>query len=201
MSDIKQQFHEFVAMIPDIHAANKANGFWDWVDVVDEEKTEEEELAKINLITSEVSEMLEGVRKNLMDNKLPHRKAEEVELADVLVRPLDFAGYLGCDYAIHHNLSADINYFARKAKEAMKSRQHSLLYLATKAVVLGKIVVTSKYRSLRVSNTLDLIIACLVYADKYKLDLMGAVKEKLAFNRVREDHKPENRAKDGGKKF
>ena len=33
------------------------------------------------------------------------------------------------------------------------------------------------------------------------LDVAGAMVEKLAFNAVRPDHKPENRAKDNGKKY
>lgn len=52
---------------------------------------------KLALIHSEVSEALEGARKNLMDDKLPHRKMIEVELADVFIRGLDTAGALGLD--------------------------------------------------------------------------------------------------------
>lgn len=49
------------------------------------------------LIHSEVSEALEGHRKNLDDDHLPGRKMIEVELADVLIRVLDLAGYLKLD--------------------------------------------------------------------------------------------------------
>lgn len=52
---------------------------------------------KLCLIHSEVSEAMEGHRKNLMDDKLPHRSAIEVELADVIIRVADLAGYLGLD--------------------------------------------------------------------------------------------------------
>lgn len=44
------------------------------------------------LIHSEVSEAMEGDRKNLMDDKLPHRKMLEVELADAMIRIFDLAG-------------------------------------------------------------------------------------------------------------
>ncbi len=80
------------------------------------------------LIVSEVAEAMEGHRKNLMDDKLPHRSMLEVELADVLIRIGDLAGAL-------------------------------------------------------------------------KLDIAGAVIEKMNFNSNRPDHKIENRLKDGGKKF
>lgn len=82
----------------------------------------------IALIHSEISEGMEGCRKDLMDDKLPHRKMEEVELADALIRIFD-------------------------------------------------------------------------YAEAKGYDLTKALLEKLVFNTRREDHKPENRAKAGGKAF
>jgi NTP pyrophosphatase (non-canonical NTP hydrolase) len=82
----------------------------------------------IALMHSELSEALEGVRKDSQDDHLPHRKSEEVELADCIIRILDYCGA--------HNL-----------------------------------------------------------------DIGGAVMEKFAYNMTRADHKPENRAKNNGKKF
>lgn len=49
------------------------------------------------LIHSEISEAMEGERKNLMDDKLEHRKMAEVELADALIRILDYAEGFGYD--------------------------------------------------------------------------------------------------------
>lgn len=80
------------------------------------------------LVHSEISEAMEGYRKNQMDDHLPHREMIEVELADAVVRIFDLAGGLG-------------------------------------------------------------------------LDLGGALAEKLEYNTRRADHKIENRAKEGGKKF
>lgn len=51
----------------------------------------------IALMHSELSECLEGVRKNLMDDKLPHRRMEEVELVDCLIRIFDYAGNWNLD--------------------------------------------------------------------------------------------------------
>lgn len=45
------------------------------------------------LMVSELAEAMEGVRKGLMDDHLPHRKMVEVELADAIIRILDYAGY------------------------------------------------------------------------------------------------------------
>lgn len=49
------------------------------------------------LIVSEVAEAMEGDRKNLMDDHLPHRKMIEVELADAVIRIGDLAGKLRLD--------------------------------------------------------------------------------------------------------
>lgn len=51
----------------------------------------------IALCHSELSEALEGNRKNLQDDKLPHRRMEEVELADCLIRIFDIAAGCGMD--------------------------------------------------------------------------------------------------------
>jgi NTP pyrophosphatase (non-canonical NTP hydrolase) len=52
---------------------------------------------KLCLIHSEVSEAMEGLRKNLPDDKLPHRSMFEVELADAAIRIFDLAGAMGFD--------------------------------------------------------------------------------------------------------
>lgn len=54
---------------------------------------------KIALIHSELSEMLEGVRKGTMDSHLPHLSAESVEGADTLIRLMDYFGRERLDIA------------------------------------------------------------------------------------------------------
>jgi len=49
------------------------------------------------LIVSELAEAMEGHRKNLPDDKLPHRPMIEVELADALIRICDASAGLGLD--------------------------------------------------------------------------------------------------------
>lgn len=49
------------------------------------------------LIHSEISEALEGSRKNLMDAHLQHRPSIEVELADAVIRIMDLSGGLNLD--------------------------------------------------------------------------------------------------------
>lgn len=52
---------------------------------------------KLCLVHSEISEAMEGARKNLPDDKLPHRPMIEVELADAIIRILDLGGALDLD--------------------------------------------------------------------------------------------------------
>lgn len=54
---------------------------------------------KIALIHSEVSEMMEGLRKGLPDDHLPGRDMEEVEASDILIRLFDYAGFRKMDLA------------------------------------------------------------------------------------------------------
>lgn len=70
------------------HGVSYEAGWWDGVDHLDPNV----KAAKMCLMHSEISEAMEGMRKDLMDDKLPHRKMEEVELADVLLRIFDYAG-------------------------------------------------------------------------------------------------------------
>lgn len=83
---------------------------------------------KLALIHSEISEAMEGDRKSLKDDHLPHRDMREVELADAVIRIFDLAG-------------------------------------------------------------------------AYGMDIGGAISEKLEYNARRADHKPENRAAEGGKSY
>lgn len=50
------------------------------------------------LVHSEMSEAIEGERKNLMDGHLPYRKIAEVKLADAVIRILDYAHAFGYDF-------------------------------------------------------------------------------------------------------
>jgi hypothetical protein len=49
------------------------------------------------LIVSEIAEAMEGERKSLQDDKLPHRPMAEVELVDAMIRILDYGAGHGYD--------------------------------------------------------------------------------------------------------
>lgn len=116
------------AIAADIHGSNRSRGWWTDLST-GEDITHTRNVGELLcLVHSEISEAMEGHRKGLMDDKLPHRKMFEVELADAMIRILDIAG-------------------------------------------------------------------------AFNLDIGGAIVEKNKFNGERADHKPENRKKDGGKKY
>lgn len=76
------------------HGAAVADGWWHDKHGNPLERNKGELLM---LMVSEISEAMEGERKNLMDDKLPHRKMAEVELADCIIRICDYAGRFGYD--------------------------------------------------------------------------------------------------------
>jgi NTP pyrophosphatase (non-canonical NTP hydrolase) len=75
------------------HGAAVAGGWWH--DPRSGERIQRNTGEMLMLITSEVAEAMEGHRKDLMDDKLPHRKMFEVELADAVIRIFDLAGSEG----------------------------------------------------------------------------------------------------------
>lgn len=81
------------ALARECHAANAT---W-WHDPRTGKRLTRNRGELLMLIVSEIAEAMEGERKDLMDDKLPHRKMAEVELADALIRIFDYAGAFGYD--------------------------------------------------------------------------------------------------------
>lgn len=158
----------------------------------------------LQLISTEIAEATEGARKDLMDDHLPHRKMEEVELADVNIRLLDFAGRM--------NLSVDES-FTPLAIATISE------YLSTNAFTSGRCHFIMNQLLVDLAEDLDgkdgyktspekleeaytaLLLMVLGYGKSKGYDIESAMFEKLDYNKKRLDHKRENRRKEGGKGF
>lgn len=81
------------------HGAARDAGWWNDTDPNTSKANPLHFSNKLCLIHSEISEAMEGDRKKLKDDKLPHRDMREVELADAAIRIFDLAGGYGMDLA------------------------------------------------------------------------------------------------------
>jgi len=167
-------------LIQQCHGAAKAGGWWHDINTGEPLKRDKRQLKM--LIISELSEAMEGLRKDLMDDKLSHRKMEEVELADYVIRVCDFLGGTAAPFCVESYIS-----YAESQDVARSDNRAVLLFEMVDAI-------TRSYYELALGIASR-------YAKRFNLDLAGAIQEKIAFNAKRADHKPENRALANGKKF
>lgn len=168
-----------------------------WHDLKTGEKLVRKPKTLLALMSSELSEGLEGVRKNKKDDHLPNRDMIEVELADHLIRTLDFI--VGMDYPIPDDVREVfdcyylegfvIDYFeGLEISEALYDLEDAMHAAYANGNTDGEL-------------WFAYILTICGFAIKYDLDLMGAMTEKLEYNKHREDHKKEARLAQGGKVF
>lgn len=163
-------------------AVHVANAKW-WQDIDTGAPIQRNQRELLSLVISEVSECLEGERKDLMDDKLPHRKMAEVEMADAYIRLLDYAAGFGLAH-----------YLKEYPTGTVPENKGEALFWITEAVV--------KIASPSVQIWLNTSLARIDgYCAKHGYDLPGAMREKMAYNATRVDHTHEARRIAGGKQF
>ena len=169
------------------------NAKW-WIDLETGKPIQRNIGELLALVVSELAEALEGERKNLMDDHLPHRRMPEVEMADAAIRLMDFAagfkfplGPVDSRFAASYQLS--------------DNRGEAIFQLMTETVnilrglrgnIIGFVIGN------RITDVLRLIEA---YCVKFGYDLWPAIEEKLKYNQTRADHTLEARRAAGGKAF
>lgn len=84
-------------LVDTCHAAAVKAGWWNDIHTGESLKGKRNVGEMLMLAVSEIAEAMEGHRKGLMDDKLPHRPMIEVEIADCIIRLSDTAGALGLD--------------------------------------------------------------------------------------------------------
>ena len=119
--------HNVAALVATCHGAAQAAGWWtDLATGADltsrhDEKPRRNVGEMLMLVVSEVAEAMEGARKGLPDDKLPHRPMLEVELADALIRICDMAGGLGMD--LPGAVAEKLEYNARRLDHKIDARR------------------------------------------------------------------------------
>lgn len=98
MNKVEMTIVEGVDSLVTLCHNNAVTGGW-WHDVNTNEPLTRNKGELLMLMVSEISEAMEAARKDLMDDKLPHRKGLEVELADAVIRIADFCGGFNLDLA------------------------------------------------------------------------------------------------------
>ena len=170
-----------------------------WHDLQTGEKLVRNPKLLLALMTSEISEALEGFRKNLKDDHLPHRDMAEVEIADHLIRTLDFVAGMEIELESpdYYRYKGSTDIMRYTLLEYFDDDKSSALYDLNGAMM--------QCYGNGINQTEQLwfayIMTICAYAIKFNLDIMGALTEKMEYNKHREDHKKEARLAQGGKAF
>ena len=171
----------------EVHEANK---HW-WHHPATGERLTRDKGEMFMLMVSELSEAMEGERKSLMDDHLPHRRMAEVELADVMIRLLDYAGA--------KKLNLDGNIKGIYLEEMPDNKGDALLQIVRELAMArearDEMIHWETWRLCRV------VLMVRRYAAWHGYDLEAAIAEKREYNAHRADHKPEARLAANGKKW
>lgn len=169
------------------HLEAVANGWWDDFPV----RTSRLGIT-MGLIIEEFAEAISVARRrnfmSIMDSHLPERPAFQVEIADAFIRAADMYGAVGEDHTA--SLAACVEEIAQDFISD-HCEAHPIVQLAK--CCEAPAVVHSP------GSCAYVIASCIAMARIHDFDLFTIAREKIAYNRVRPDHKPEARSAEGGK--
>jgi hypothetical protein len=132
---------------------------------------------------------MEGDRKGLMDDHLPQYPMFQVELADFVIRCLDWLG-------------SQCNTIGFSEMLTIKSDTTPIMLIADMHNSVSQAYQCEKdgFIDDAIDEIVDAVNVCIGYS-KGKFDLKKIILEKVEYNKHRADHKRENREKEGGKKY
>jgi hypothetical protein len=178
----------FNELAKEIHADNH---MW-WKDPKTGQPIERDRDQLLILINSELIEAMEGERKSLMDDHIPHRRMAEVEMADTLIRIMDFCG--------KHAIPLDVT-SNRDLKPLPENRAAAIWQIVKILAQVGTLMQNNadlKYVGQSVSRIIKMLYQ---YCETFGYDLNGAMADKREFNSKRIDHTFAARLAPGGKKW
>lgn len=162
-----------------IHAQNVEMGWWD---------NPRPFSTFVCLFHSELSEAMEGDRKGLMDDHLPQYPMFQVELADFVIRCLDWLGSRGA------------NEYGQTC-EARVDGVDACMAIAKLHKAVSNCIDQNGNEEGAEFVLSAVVEYCFEYASHNCFDLHKIILEKVEYNKIRNDHKRENREKEGGKKY
>lgn len=177
-----------------VHVANKK---W-WTDLVTGHYPMDRNHFQMGMLAiSELAEGMEACRKDLMDDKLTHRKGIEVELADFLIRNLDVLGFY--KYDINETKEALVE--ARLQWITPETDRGEVLFKMSSLICGALMAYDNRDLPGYLYNLAVAIDATEYVAEAWGLDVWAAYEEKMAYNAIREDHQLSSRMAHGGKKW
>lgn len=176
-------------LMAECHAASRRNGWWSNLETG--EPILRDKGTCLCLVHSELSEGRNADLLGEMDDKLPHRLGAEVELADAVIRVADYMGGFGYPFDVEAVVAIKPGWMSWAGLHSLTS---GLMEIERKRSVDDAVM--RAYLGNWISEIVGAIAA---YAERRGFDLWGAVREKMAYNAKRADHKPENRRQAGGK--
>lgn len=184
----------YALMAWECHEANKR--WWQDPRTGDPIKRNLNEL--LMLCVSELAEAMEGDRKGLADDKLPHRPMREVELVDFLIRVGDLLGSgvfnLGEQWwRMYGGFPSPAQGFADLAVQGPDG-----FNFAEELLTIVRLTVGTGDRPRMLIAAMNRVWGL---GEHLGMDLAGAYEEKMAYNKQREDHTHAARLAVGGKKY